>query len=313
MYTPYNYQQINVIEGTRVPSTHYTKNTYAFNYWWRSLYERALSVFDFKTDLRPDAFDLMRWSIFVNGACVFFDTPDYGLLAQPCTLTGVNVNYRPTKAIVTNPAFNNSKELKIGKECELVYISPDFGGLCGIIDFFAGQLAELSSAVNVAEINAKIPEVFYAENNAKAETLKKIIDKINEGNALAIYDNKIIATDDGTAPIKNAEFIHDRVSNYVLDKILQDFQTVLNNFDAEIGIPVTPYQKRERMVSFESQSRIADGSARAKVWLAKMRDCFKLVNDMFDTDFSVAYDYENVSRETSGGDYNSTIDDTRNV
>ena len=51
MYTPYNYQQINVIEGTRVPSTHYTKNTYAFNYWWRSLYERALSVFDFKTDL----------------------------------------------------------------------------------------------------------------------------------------------------------------------------------------------------------------------------------------------------------------------
>lgn len=313
MYTPLNYQHINTIEGTRVPSTHYTKNTYAFNYWWRSLYERALSVFDFKVNLRPDAFDLMRWSIYVNGACVFFNTSDFGLLAQPCGLTGINVNYRPTTAIVTNPAFTQTKELKIGKECEIVYISPDFGGLCGIIDFFAGQLAELSSAVNVAEINAKIPEVLYAENNAKAETLKKMIDKINEGNALAIYDHKLIATDDGESPIKNADFINDRTRNYILDKVLQDFQTVLNNFDAEIGIPVTPYQKRERMVSFESQSRVADGSARAKVWLAKMKDCFNLVNDMFDTDFSVSYNYENVSRETLGGEDNGAINNTGDV
>lgn len=308
MYKPLNYQQINTIEGTRVPSTHYTKNTYAFNYWWRSLYERALSVFDFEVNLRPDAFDLMRWSIFVNGACVFFNTSDFGLLAQPCTLTGINVNYRPTTAIVTNPAFSRSKELKIGRDCELVYISPDFGGLCGIIDFFAGQLAELSSAVNVAEINAKIPEIFYAENNAKAETLKKIIDNVNEGNALTIYDYKLLANDDGESPIKNADFISDRVHNYILDKLLQDFQTVLNNFDAEIGIPVTPYQKRERMVAFESQSRVADGSARAKVWLSKMRDCFKLVNDMFNTDFLVSYNYE-----TLGGDSNSTTNNFGNV
>lgn len=313
MYKPLNYQQINTIEGVRAPSTHYTKNTYAFNYWWCSLYERALSVFNFSVNIRPDAFDLMRWSIFVNGACVFFDSPEYGLLAQPCTLTGINVNYRPTTAIVTNPAFNQSKKLKIGRDCELVYISPDFGGLCGIIDFFAGQLAELSSAVNVAEINAKIPEVFYSENNAKAETLKKIIDKVNEGNALAIYDYKLVATDNGESPIKNADFINDRVKNYVLDKLLQDFQTVLNNFDAEIGIPVMPYQKRERMVSFESQSRVADGSARAKVWLKKMQDCFKLVNDMFNTDFSVSYNYENVSCETLGGDSNSTINNSGNV
>lgn len=309
MYTPLNYEQLNIVDGTRFPSTHYTKNTAAFNYWWRSLYERAISVFDFKMDIRPDALDLLRWSIFVGGVSVFFKHAVYGVINQPCTLGGgYNIFYRPTKAIVTNPAFTKSLELEIGRGCEVVYISPDYCGIASIIDFYAGQLAELSTAVNVAEINAKIPEVFGAGTKASAETLKKIIDKINEGNALQIYDNKIVLDDDKEFPIKNAEFIKDRVNNYILDKLLQDFQSIINNFDSEIGIPTVPYQKKERMVSFESESRISDGSARATVWIDKMNECFNRVNSMFDTNYSVKYRYK-------GGDnnVNGNNDDSRNV
>lgn len=310
MYTPLNYEQLNIVDGTRFPSTHYTKNTAAFNYWWRSLYERAISVFDFKMKIRPDALDLLRWSIFVGGVSVFFKHAVYGVINQPCTLGGgYNIFYRPTKAIVTNPAFTTSLELEIGRGCEVVYISPDYCGIASIIDFYAGQLAELSTAVNVAEINAKIPEVFAASSKTNAETLKKLIDKINEGNALQIYDTKILMDDDDKeVPFKNADFIKDRASNYILDRLLQDFQSIINNFDSEIGIPTVPYQKKERMVSFESKSRISDGSARATVWIDKMNECFKRINSMFNTNYSVEYRYKD-------GDYNvnGNNDDSRNV
>lgn len=308
MYTPLNYEQLNIVDGTRFPSTHYTKNTAAFNYWWRSLYERAISVFNFKMDIRPDALDLLRWSIFVGGVSVFFKHAVYGVINQPCTLGGgYNIFYRPTKAIVTNPAFTKSLELEIGRGCEVVYISPDYCGIASVIDFYAGQLAELSTAVNVAEINAKIPEVFAASSKTNAETLKKLIDKINEGNALEIYDTKILMDDDDDkeVPFKNADFIKDRTSNYILDRLLQDFQSIINNFDSEIGIPTVPYQKKERMVSFESESRISDGSARATVWIDKMNECFNRINSMFDTNYSVEYRYKGGDNNVNGNNDNS--------
>lgn len=89
---------------------------------------------------------------------------------------------------------------------------------------------------------------------------------------------------------------------------MQDFQSIINNFDSEIGIPTVPYQKKERMVSFESESRISDGSARATVWIDKMNECFNRVNSMFDTNYSVKYRYK-------GGDnnVNGNNDDSRNV
>lgn len=104
------------------------------------------------------------------------------MINQPCTLGGgYNIFYRPTKAIVNNPAFTKSMELEIGRGCEVVYISPDYCGIASIVDFYAGQLAELSTAVNVAEINAKIPEVFGAGTKANAETLKKSLIKSMKG------------------------------------------------------------------------------------------------------------------------------------
>ena len=50
---------------------------------------------------------------------------------------------------------------------------------------------------------------------------------------------------------------------YLTTDQLQDFQTLLNNFDAEIGIPTIPYQKKERMVQSEAESRQLDSRARS--------------------------------------------------
>ena len=44
MYIPKNYEHINAIEGTYYPSMIKAYNNEAFNYWERSLFQRASSV-----------------------------------------------------------------------------------------------------------------------------------------------------------------------------------------------------------------------------------------------------------------------------
>ena len=48
MYIPINYEQINNINSAYIPSNVKYVNTLVFNFWQRSLYQRAISVIDIK-------------------------------------------------------------------------------------------------------------------------------------------------------------------------------------------------------------------------------------------------------------------------
>ena len=75
-------------------------------------------------------------------------------------------------------------------------------------------------------------------------------------------------------------------NSYITTDQLQDFQTILNNFDCEIGIPTIPYQKKERLVTSEADSRIIDSTSRSIVWKNTLDECFKLVNKHFNLDLA---------------------------
>ena len=47
MYLPLNYDKINIIEGTQIPSTQKTCNNLTFDYWVRTLFHRASSTLIF--------------------------------------------------------------------------------------------------------------------------------------------------------------------------------------------------------------------------------------------------------------------------
>ena len=47
MLYPLNYEKINLYQGTFTPSDKYS-DSLAFDFWYRALYQRALSVFDFE-------------------------------------------------------------------------------------------------------------------------------------------------------------------------------------------------------------------------------------------------------------------------
>jgi len=157
----------------------------------------------------------------------------------------------------------------------------------------------LDSAINMSIINSKLAWIIGARNKSFAQTVKKIFDKINRGDPLVVYDAKM--QDDPQTKKEPWQFLErSSIKNsYITSDLLMDFQTVLNDFDNQIGIPTVPYQKKERMVTYEAESRMMDGTSRAVVWKKTLDESFELVNAMFGLDLSceLRFDPEDIKEQ----------------
>ena len=288
MYIPMNYEHVNNINSMYIPSNVKYLNTQVFNFWERSLFQRAISVIDIKVpeEWSGSVKDFLYYCLFRFGTVAVFRNAEMGLVFNPGTFKGYNFYYQPTSYLIANPALDRSLELEIGKDCAIIKIAPDYLGIWDIITYYAEKLSMLDSAINMSITNSKLAWILGARNKSIAQTIKKIFDKVSRGDPLVIYDAKM--QDDPQTKKEPWQFLErtNIKNSYITTDQLQDFQTLLNNFDTEIGIPTIPYQKKERMVTSEADSRIIDSTSRSIVWKNTLDECFKLVNKMFDLDLS---------------------------
>lgn len=302
MYTPLNYNQINLGAGTYSPSSVKAYNNKSFTFWERSLFQRAESVLDFTL---PDTWqgkirDFFLYCLFKYGFIAISKNNEFGEFFQPCTTSGYNFYYQPTEAIISNPLYN--ARLKIGEECELLKLTPDYMGAWDIIFYYAEKFSTLDNAINMSLINCKYPFFIGAKNKTAGSALKKMLDLANKGEPAVIYDAKLTNNPNDTdLPFQ----IWDRgnlKNSYLTSDQLLDFQTLLNNFDSEIGIPTVPYQKKERLVADEATMRTFDGCARSVTWyntlISSIKDIKKLYPDIT-LDVRLRYKEEGTGEEVS--------------
>lgn len=303
-YIPFNYEQINVVASSYSPSMVKSFNNKTYAFWERSLFQRACSVLQFEL---PDEWqgsvrDFFYFCLFKYGYVGVFDNEKYGLTFQPGSLSGYDLYYQPTRFLVSNPAFDSGLELNIHDDCELIKMIPDYCGVWDIISYYAEKLSALDNAINMSIINNKFAYILGARNKTAAEALKKLMDKINRGEPAVVYDIKLLNDpQDKDIPFQFLER-KDLKSSYLTTDQLLDFQTLLNNFDTEIGIPVLPYQKKERMVTSEAEGRIIDSTSRSVVWYETLQSSLKVVNEKFNTNISVELRYKNMGGESDGKD-----------
>ena len=288
MYIPMNYEHVNNINSMYIPSNVKYINTQVYNYWERSLFQRAISVIDIKVpeEWSGSVRDFLYYCLFRFGTVAVFKNAKLGLVFNPGTFKGYDFYYQPTSYLIANPALNESLELEIGKDCQIIKIAPDYLGIWDTISYYAEKMSMLDSAINMSIVNSKLAWILGARNKSIAQTIKKIFDKVSRGDPLVIYDAKM--QDDPQTKKEPWQFLErtNIKNSYITTDQLQDFQTLLNNFDSEIGIPTIPYQKKERMVTSEADSRIIDSTSRSIVWKNTLDECFKLVNEMFGLDLS---------------------------
>lgn len=287
-YAPYGWDRINLSAGTYTPSSYprYV-NTRAFAFWQWAFYERAISVLDITV---PEAWeggpkDFLYWCLFRRGFVFVGNSQAYGEIFQPCELFGFNYYYQPTHVLIKNPYFKTSPfteeidGIPIGDQGALLKMTPGYNGVFGIINYYAEKMAIMDPAVNIAITNSKMSFAWGAKSKAAAETIKKIFDEIQAGNPGVVYDNLFKDTENGEPDF---EFI-DRASvanNYIVDKLLKDMQTIINSFDTEIGIVTVPYQKAERLVTSEAESKTQDAIARCTVWYDCLKSSIKTIKEI---------------------------------
>lgn len=281
IYSPLNYGQINTAAGLNKPSSVKSYNNKTFEFWERSLFQRACSVleFDLPEEWQGSIKDFFYYCLFRYGKIAISENAEFGLFFQPCTLNGFNFYYQPVEALISNPRLN--ARLTIGQDCEILKLTPDYEGIWDIIEYYAEKLSILDNAINMSLINNKYAFFMGAKNKPAAEAIKKMFDKVNAGEPAVIFDTKLM--NDPTDKGEPWQFLERKnlKESYLTSDQLMDFQTLLNNFDTEIGIPVLPYQKKERMVTSEAESKIIDATSRSIVWLETLNSCIRVINNHY--------------------------------
>lgn len=310
-YAPLNFNQINAIEGCYSPSMVKSMNNQVFTLWERALFQRAASVIDF--DNLPKEWDgavrdFFIYCLYKYGFVGVMDVPEHGLIFQPGTLQGYNIYYQPVKFLVANPHLKvQESEFTIGETCELIKLTPDYFGIWDIITYYAEKLATLDNAINMSLINNKFAFMLAAKNKQASEAFKKMIDKVNSGEPAVIYDQKLLNDQqDKTEPWQFWARDHMK-ENYLTTMQLEDFKTLLNFFDKEIGIPTLPVEKKERMITDEAQSTIVDSISRSEIWLKTLESSLEIVNNKYGLNIKASRHYkEEVSTDA---EQNNTLGD----
>lgn len=285
----YNYNVINEYNARISPSTVHCSNTALVAHFTRYFMHKVLSCYDITI---PDTWarNYFEYALFGRGHVAVFDAgPEYGVICQAGSLSGYNVFYQPARYVFGNPVIG-SKDLKIGEDCEVIKIFPDYRGLMDAVQLYADLMALCVEGAGVNLVNSKLAYVFAAENKAAAESFKKLYDKIASGEPAAVIDKSLFSKVDGSPSW--LMFQQNIGQNYITDKILIDMQTIDNQFDTLIGIPNANTQKRERLITSEVESNSIDTGSMPTMITQFGQESMDKVNKMFGTDLSIRYRWE---------------------
>ena len=275
---PFFYRYDNAVNGTILPSFIHISNTAVANFYKRYLTQKAISQFKFTL---PETWnrDYFLYTLYIWGFVAVVRTNKFGVIPQGCTLTGYDVFYRPTNAVISNPLLKGIIQPRIGKECTLIKLQPDYGSIWDMIDFYGNMLALSAEAASVNLMNSRLAYIFLTSNKQGAETMKKALDKILSGEPGVFVDKDMFRDENGEL---NWNLFEQNLSNnFIAPEILETMRTWEEKFDAEIGIPTTNTQKKERLVTGEVEANQAEAETRLKLWYEGISKGIEETRDMF--------------------------------
>lgn len=303
----YDYQ--NAMSATFNPLATYDLNNNTTRYFARYLLQKAISVLEF--DNLPETWN-KPYMLYALACFGYFGVVDagseYGVIPQFCTLSGYNIYFQPRTILISNPLLPGlqGKQLVIGNDCEIVKLMPDYGCLMDLIYKYATEYALTTQSFDVSVINSKISYVFSAANSKVAESLKKMVDQIQEGHP-GVFIDKELLNPDGTRSWES--IFNDGRGSTVINELLNAMEKLDARFNTEIGIPNVNISKASGVSDAEVNANNIDTTAKIGLWVETINDDLKRVNQMFGLNVSCKYRYESeVSEDADESNLNGNGD-----
>lgn len=280
---PYSYEMINLFNSSYSPSTLHTKNTQMFTFFKKYLLEKVMSVFEFEL---PEMWDrnYFLYSLFLNGYLAIVNTDKFGVICQHCGLRGYNIYYNPTHAIIVNPLLTGILEPKIGTQCSLIRLQPNYSGVSDIVNYYADNMAMTAETCEMNIMNSKLSFLFAVRGKSQAESMKKILDQVMRGELGVFYDEKLKMGNDN---IPLDFFNNDLKKNFIAPELQDTLRRWEEMFCNEVGIPNIRSDKKERMIVDEVNSNNIECFTKAELWLETLKEGVEQTNKMFNLDLSV--------------------------
>ena len=292
---PYSYEMINLFNSSYSPSTLHTKNTQMFTFFKKYLLEKVMSVFEFEL---PEMWDknYFLYSLFLNGYLAVVNTDKFGVICQHCGLRGYNIYYNPTHAVIVNPLLTGLLEPKIGTQCSLIRLQPDYSGVSDIVNYYADNMAMTAESCEMNIMNSKLSFLFAVRGKSQAESMKKILDQVMRGELGVFYDEKLKMGNDN---IPLDFFNNDLKKNFIAPELQDTLRRWEEMFCNEVGIPNVRSDKKERMIVDEVNSNNIECFTKAELWLEALKEGIEQTNKMFNLNLSVKL------RHNEGGESNA--------
>ncbi|MBQ6517086.1 MAG: hypothetical protein IJI14_00100 [Anaerolineaceae bacterium] len=290
---PIYYNYINAANSQISPSTVHVRNSALAMYFRRYLLQRAMSVFKWSA---PDYWnmDYFKYILYCWGYIAIVNTNEFGVIPQQCSLGGYNVFYAPTYAIIANPKLKGILQPTIDKQCTIIKLQPDYGGILDMVYYYADQLALCGEAVAMNIQNSKLGYVVGARSKVIAEAIKKAFDMIMQGEPLAVYDKELAGED---SPLFDT-FCQNLAQNFIAPDISETMRRIENEFCTRIGINNTNTDKAERMVVDEVNANNEEVRTLADMWLESLKESCRKTRELFLLDdFDVEWRYSNEGRD----------------
>lgn len=285
MGVPYSYDQINKYTSERSPSTVHCSNTALVNFYKRYLLEKVISVFNWKI---PETWNraYFEYVLYCSGFVAIVQTDKFGVIPQNCGLYGYDVFYQPTNVTIANPLLTGILQPRIGRECALIKMQPDYGSIMDVVTYYADMLALCAESAGINIQNSKIATVFFAADKPQAESYKKMYDEVSAGNPITVIDKML--KDDNAGSGWEA-FNRDVKQSYILTDLISDMRKIEMQFDTLIGLPNANTDKRERLITAEVESNAQEVASLRSIWLDTMREGAKQARNLFGIDIDVNF------------------------
>lgn len=191
-----------------------------------------------------------------------------------------NPYYLPTIATVSNPALKFSKTLTIGKECVVMLNDFLYQGTVPILSHYCELLTEAELTLRMAIINARVPALTEADNDAAYESARAFFSKIEEGTEYGIISSEIGEFFGG---IKT----HDFFKQHYITETIEAIQYIKGTMYNEIGVNAAFNMKREAIN--EAEATLNEDLLYPTVdSMLEMREKgLEEINDLYNTKISV--------------------------
>lgn len=252
-------------------------NSAAFSYYCRTLFRKAMSIYEF--DGIPEGWDLdyMLSKLLARGFITITDT-EVGVIPLECGVSGINVFNHPTTVIVANPVLGNFSRT-IGEDCALVKISYDYRGILDTIYRYAYMLAECDCSISVNLMNSKVAFIGLVEGKQQANSMKAMYDMISRGEPAVFVKG---------AQINQDTILYNHVKeNFVASDIQLLKRKIMSEFLTEIGVNNANTDKRERLTDNEVEANDSEIQLNAGYWLDNIREGLNVANQLYGLNLAI--------------------------